>query len=50
MKYALIFLPGAEEDVKRIKKSGNKALQKKLNTLLEEISEHPKTGQAGPSS
>ncbi|SFS71271.1 Txe/YoeB family addiction module toxin [Sphingobacterium wenxiniae] len=48
MKYSLIFTPEADEDVKRIKKSGNKALFKKLNILLEEISEHPKTGTGKP--
>lgn len=48
MKYSVIFLPEADEDVKRIKKSGNKALLKKLNTLLEEISEHPTFGTGKP--
>lgn len=48
MKYSVIFLPEADEDVKRIKKSGNKALLKKLNTLLEEISEHPTFGIGKP--
>lgn len=48
MKYSLIFLPEADEDIKRLKKSGNKALYKKLSILLEEISEHPKTGTGKP--
>lgn len=48
MKYALIFLPEAEEGIRRIKKSGNKTLLKKLAVLLEEISEHPKTGTGKP--
>lgn len=48
MKYELLFLPEAKEDIRRIKKSGNKSLFKKLNNLLVEISEHPKTGTGKP--
>ena len=48
MKYTIVFMPEAEKDVKRLKKSGNKALLKKLNTLLEEISEHPFAGTGKP--
>lgn len=48
MKYAIVFLPEAEEDLKRLKKSGNKTLLRKLNVLLEEISEHPTFGTGKP--
>lgn len=35
MKFALIFLPQAEEDIKRLKKSGDRALLEKLKVLLD---------------
>lgn len=48
MKYAIVFLPEAEKDIKRIKKGGNRALLRKLSSLLEEISEHPRFGTGKP--
>lgn len=48
MKYTIVFLPEAEKDIRQIKKSGNKALLRKLSSLLEEISEHPTLGTGKP--
>lgn len=48
MKYSLKFLPKAEKDLKRIKKSGDRILLRKLTSLLEELSENPTSGTGKP--
>lgn len=48
MKYTLVFSKIALADIEMHKKSGNKALLKKLETLLNELMEHPKTGTGKP--
>jgi toxin YoeB len=48
MKYTLVFSEIALADIEMHKKSGNKALLKKLETLLNELMEHPKTGTGKP--
>ncbi|MEM6263067.1 MAG: Txe/YoeB family addiction module toxin [Bacteroidota bacterium] len=50
MKYVLDFTRKAEKDIGFHKKSGNKAILKKLFTLLEELTEHPFTGTGKPES
>lgn len=47
-KYALLFLPQADEDISKIKQSVDKSLYKKLVSLLEELQEHPATGTGKP--
>ena len=44
MIYDLQYKPSALKEIEQIKRSGNKALFKKLTTLLHEIIEHPRTG------
>jgi toxin YoeB len=44
----LDFTDKATEDIAWLKKFGNKALLKKLLTLLEELSEHPFSGTGKP--
>ena len=44
MIYALQYKPSAKKEIEKIKRSGNKALFKKLTELLHEIIEHPRTG------
>lgn len=44
MSYTLEFTPRAIADIEKLKKSGNKVILKKLQTLLAEISIHPETG------
>lgn len=48
MSYILDFTDNSKKDIQKIKKSGNKALYKKLITLLEELEEHPYTGTGSP--
>ncbi|WP_442795259.1 Txe/YoeB family addiction module toxin [Pelobium manganitolerans] len=48
MRFNLSFSPQASRDIKRIKNSGDKALMKKLVSLLNEIAEHPTTGTGKP--
>lgn len=48
MIYNLDFTDKATEDIVWLKKFGNKALLKKLLTLLEELSEHPFSGTGKP--
>lgn len=42
--YELKFSPKALEDIRLHKKSGNKAIQKKISNLLAEMQRHPKEG------
>ncbi|MDD6002518.1 MAG: Txe/YoeB family addiction module toxin [Bacteroidales bacterium] len=44
MSYEIAYENAALKEIKAIKKSGNKALLKKLSGLLIEIAEHPRTG------
>ena len=44
MIYELQYKPSAKKEIEKIKRSGNKALFKKLTELLHEIIEHPRTG------
>jgi toxin YoeB len=48
MAYHLEFTDRAKKDIEAHKKSGDKAVLKKLLLLLEEISEHPFTGTGKP--
>lgn len=48
MDYHLDFSDKAVKDIALHKKAGNKAIQKKLHTLLKELVEHPKTGTGKP--
>ena len=48
MSYQLDFTDMAMEDIENHKMAGNKAVLKKIFTLLEEITEHPFTGLGKP--
>jgi len=48
MSYPLDFTSKAKEDIEFFKKSGNKAILKKIKTLIEEISESPYSGTGKP--
>ena len=48
MSYYLDFSKQAEHDINFHKKSGNKAILKKLFVLLNELSEHPFEGTGKP--
>jgi len=48
MIYEIIYSPEALEDIQKLKRTGNKALMKKLNTLIEELKVHPETGTGQP--
>ncbi len=48
MAYHLDFTDKAKEDIAAHNKAGNKAILRKLLTLLEEIAEHPFTGGGKP--
>ncbi|NBB18172.1 Txe/YoeB family addiction module toxin [Runella sp. CRIBMP] len=50
MSYRLDFTKQAQSDIDFHKRSGNKAVLKKLLTLLEELSEHPFTGTGKPEA
>lgn len=50
MSYRLDFTKQAQDDIDFHKKSGNKAVIKKLLTLLEELTEHPFTGTGKPEA
>ncbi len=50
MSYRLDFTKQAQDDIEFHKKSGNKAVIKKLLTLLEELAEHPFTGTGKPEA
>ena len=41
MSYTLKLTNNATEDIESLKKAGDKATLKKLETLLEELTEHP---------
>ena len=46
--YIIDFTDGAKNDIKQIRKTGNKSLISKLDKLLEELEKHPKTGTGKP--
>lgn len=48
MSYTLTLTPDAIEDIEFHKKSGDKAILKKLAILLKELIEHPTTGTGNP--
>jgi len=48
MIYEISFAPKALEDVEKIRKSGDKSSLKKLNSLIDELQEHPYTGTGKP--
>ena len=48
MSYALKLTNDAIEDIEILKKSGDKSTLKKLAILLEELTEHPRTGTGRP--
>ncbi len=48
MSYALEFSENALVDIEKHKKSGDKAVLKKIEQLLNELMEHPTTGTGQP--
>jgi len=50
MSYHLDFTDSAKKDIAFFKKSGNKAILKKLFLLLNEIAEHPYSGTGQPEA
>ncbi|TDB59112.1 Txe/YoeB family addiction module toxin [Arundinibacter roseus] len=50
MSYRLVFTKQAQNDIDFHRKSGNKAVLKKINTLLEELTEHPFIGTGKPEA
>jgi len=48
MKYKLELTKTALQDIEKHKKAGDKAVLKKIGKLLEELTEHPKTGTGKP--
>ncbi len=48
MSYTLQLTSDAIQDIDRLKKAGDKATLKKLSVLLEELTEHPRTGTGQP--
>lgn len=50
MSYQIDITKQAQEDIDAHRKAGNKAILKKLNTLFEELTEHPFTGTGKPEA
>jgi toxin YoeB len=48
MSYQIDVLPDALEGIEKLKKHGDLAALKKLDELLKELREHPKTGTGKP--
>ena len=48
MSYTLRITPDAIKDIELHKKSGNKKVLQKIEVLLEELREHPRTGTGQP--
>ena len=46
----VIYSVKAREDISYWKKSGNKAVQQKISALIDDILEHPYTGQGKPEA
>ena len=47
-KFEIVLKPKAQKDFSRIEKSGQKSVIKKLEKMVLELSEHPKTGTGKP--
>ncbi len=50
MAYHLDFTDKAKEDIAFLKKTGNKAILNKLQSLLNELADHPFTGTGKPEA
>jgi len=48
MKYYVKLMPSAQEDMRKLQKSGDKQAVKKVNQLINELREHPTTGTGKP--
>ncbi|PWJ56608.1 toxin YoeB [Dyadobacter jejuensis] len=48
MNFDIVFTAESLEDLGKIKKTGNKALLKKLYSLLQELRVHPESGTGKP--
>ena len=48
MKYLLKYSDEAKEDIRKLRKSGDKQAVKKLDKLLDELEIHPTTGTGKP--
>lgn len=48
MTFEIQLSPLSLEHIRSYKKSGNKVLVKKIEVLLEELKEHPRTGTGNP--
>lgn len=48
MSYELVFTQKALDGIEKLKKTGNKALLKKLKSLLIELADHPFSGTGQP--
>ena len=47
-KYSVRISPIAKKELKAVHKSGNKGVIRKIEILINELSEHPKTGTGKP--
>ena len=48
MGYKIDFTDSALQDIQNLKKSGEKSVLKKINSLLDELEKHPFTGTGKP--
>jgi toxin YoeB len=48
MTYKIEYTPEADEDVKALKKAGDKVVLNKLYELIIELTKHPRTGTGKP--
>jgi toxin YoeB len=48
MSYSILMTQEAQEDILKLRKSGDKVALKKLDILLNELREHPETGTGKP--
>jgi toxin YoeB len=48
MIYEVILSPNAQEDIVKHRKSGDKSILRKIDNILDELSEHPQTGIGRP--
>jgi toxin YoeB len=48
MSYSIELTINAENDIEKFKRSGNKKVLIKIDKLLDELREHPKTGTGKP--
>ena len=47
-KYIIDYSTDAKEDIKKFEKAGNKIILNKINNLINELKEHPRTGTGHP--